>query len=121
MVEFEIAEDGRPLACRADRPRGVGKDTGTSPWIATGSEFREQEGMRVATHIEAAWQLPEGLFTYVRGEVTSFTFSALMLPMRSIEGCQSVRAPRRAAISVMTSCPRCHEGHVLYGWSAMRK
>jgi hypothetical protein len=74
MVELEIAEDGCPLACRADRPRGIGMDTGTCPWIATGSQFREQEGMRVATHLEAAWQLPEGLFTYIRGEVTSFTF-----------------------------------------------
>lgn len=57
-VEFEVAEDGHPLACRADRPRGKGAETG--PWVAIGSEFREQEGMRVATHLEAAWQMPEG-------------------------------------------------------------
>jgi hypothetical protein len=73
-VQFEIAEDGCPLACRADRPRGIRKEVGTCRWVAAGSEFRELENMRVATRIEASWELPEGLFTYLRGEVTSFTF-----------------------------------------------
>lgn len=63
-------DDRSPVG--ADRPRG--KEAGTSPWIVIVGEFREQEGMRVATNLEAAWQMPEGLFTYIRVEVTSFTF-----------------------------------------------
>ena len=37
-----------------------------------GSEFREYEGVRVATQLEVAWHLPEGPFTYFRGQLTSF-------------------------------------------------
>jgi hypothetical protein len=45
----------------------------TTPWSATGLEFREQDGMRFASYLEAAWLLPEESFTYFRGEVISLT------------------------------------------------
>jgi hypothetical protein len=71
-VEVEISGDGRPLACRADRPRMVGKQTVLTPWSASWAEFKEYEGLRVPTHLEAAWHLPEGPFTHYRSEVVSF-------------------------------------------------
>jgi hypothetical protein len=72
-VEIEVAQDGRPVIARAERPRMLGKRTVLTPWSATSLDFREQEGLRLATRREAAWHLPEGAFTYVRSEVLSYT------------------------------------------------
>jgi hypothetical protein len=72
-VDLELSQDGCPLACRADRPRIAGKETLLTPWSGVGSEFHEYEGLRVPRRLEIAWQLPEGPFTYLREEVTSFT------------------------------------------------
>jgi hypothetical protein len=71
-VDLELDEAGRPVVTRAERPMTVGKKVTIQPWSATGREEREYEGLRVATHLEASWDLPEGSFTYVRIEVTSF-------------------------------------------------
>jgi hypothetical protein len=71
-VDFEISEIGRPVACRAERPRLVGKRTVPTLWSGTCTEFLEWEGMRVARLIEVSWYLPEGTFTYSRGEITSY-------------------------------------------------
>ena len=71
-VDFEIGETGRPLACRAERTRLVGKRKVPTPWSGTCAEFLEWEGMRVARLIEVCWHLPEGIFTYFRGEITSY-------------------------------------------------
>jgi hypothetical protein len=71
-VDIEIGEDGRPVSCRADRPRLVGKIAVPTPWSGVASEFREWEGIRVARRTEAAWLLPEGAFPYFRAEVMSF-------------------------------------------------
>jgi hypothetical protein len=71
-VELDLSEEGRPLVCRANRPRLVGKQAILTPWSGTASEFREYEGLRVASRLEVAWHLPEGLFTYFHGELTSF-------------------------------------------------
>ena len=71
-VDIEIGYDGCPLSCHADRPRAVGKTTIQTPWLAASFDYREFAGMRVATRLEAAWTLPEGQFTYYRGEVSNF-------------------------------------------------
>jgi len=71
-VDIDIGEDGRPLACRADRPRAVGKKAVLTPWSATCSQFREWEGLRVASKLEVSWHLPDGPFIYFRGEITAF-------------------------------------------------
>lgn len=71
-VDLGLSEDGRPIGVRAVRPRQVGKQAILTPWSGTASEFREYEGLRVATHKEVAWELPEGPFTYFRGEIVSF-------------------------------------------------
>jgi len=72
-VDLELSEEGRPLGARADRGRLVGKQTILTPWTATGSEFRDCEGITTPRQFEASWILPEGPFTYICGEVTSFT------------------------------------------------
>jgi len=70
-VDLELREEGQPAACRAIRPRLVGKDAVLTPWSATGTEFREWEGMHVAMRTEAAWELPEGMFCYYRSDINS--------------------------------------------------
>jgi hypothetical protein len=73
-VDFEIDEAGRPVACRAERPRLVGKRTVLTPWSGICKEIQEWERIRVARLIEACWHLPEGNFTYYRSEITSYNF-----------------------------------------------
>jgi hypothetical protein len=72
-IDLDISEEGQPLACRASRPRQVGKQTVLTPWSGLCSEFCEWEGLRVARRLEVRWHLPEGEFTYFRGELTSLT------------------------------------------------
>ena len=72
-VEIDLAEDGRPLLVRATRPMIVGKRVVPTLWSATGSEPQEWEGLRVWRHMEAAWHLADGPFTYVRIDLMSFT------------------------------------------------
>ena len=72
-VEIELAEDGRPLLVRATRPMIVGKRVIPTAWSATGSDPQEWEGLRVWRHMEAAWHLAEGPFTYIRIDLTSFS------------------------------------------------
>lgn len=72
-VNIGLSEEGCPIAVRAARPRIVGKQTVMTPWSGTASDFHEYEGMRVATRLEVAWEFPEGMFTYFRGEFKSLT------------------------------------------------
>lgn len=70
-VDLEISTDGRPVACRAQRPRLVGKQSVLTPWCGNYLDFAEHEGMRVASRLEVSWQLPKGIFTYFRSRLTS--------------------------------------------------
>ncbi len=72
-VEIYLGEDGRPVLIRAMRPMTVGKRVIPTAWSATGSDPQEWEGLRVWRHMEAAWHLAAGPFTYVRIDLTSFT------------------------------------------------
>jgi Family of unknown function (DUF6544) len=72
-VEMQLGEDGRPVLIRAVRPMIVGKRVLPTAWSAIGSDPQEWEGMRVWRHMEAAWHLADGPFTYVRIDLTSFT------------------------------------------------
>jgi hypothetical protein len=71
-VYIEIDDDGRPSSCRAKRPMAVGNRTIETPWLGICTEFREWEGLRAASRIEASWELPEGSFCYFRAEPTSY-------------------------------------------------
>jgi len=70
-VDLEIDSNGRPLTCRAERPRTAGKKAILTPWRGVCREVLEYDGLRVASHVEAAWEFPEGKFTYFWAEVTS--------------------------------------------------
>jgi hypothetical protein len=72
-VEMYLGEDGGPVLIRAVRPMIVGKRVIPTAWSATGSDAQEWEGLRVWGHMEAAWHLADGPFTYVRIDLTSFT------------------------------------------------
>jgi len=72
-VDIEMGTDGCPAACRADRPRAVGKQSILTPWSGACLEYQEWEGLRLARRFEVSWIFPEGIFTYLRGEVTSCT------------------------------------------------
>lgn len=71
-VVLDFAEDGRPLLCRADRPRMVGANPIVTGWVGACKEYREWDGLRAAAHLEASWALPQCLFTYYTSEITSF-------------------------------------------------
>jgi hypothetical protein len=70
-VTLEVEEDRRPGGCHAEHPRMVGRNTVVTPWVVSGTEFPKFEGLRVAMRTEAAWDLPEGVFAYFRGEIIS--------------------------------------------------
>ena len=72
-IDIDVDEQGRPFACRADRPRQVGSQAIVTPWSASASEWREWNGYRVPTKLEATWHLADGPFTYVRIEITDVT------------------------------------------------
>jgi hypothetical protein len=71
-INIEVSVDGRPGRCHATRPMAVRKQITETPWSGTCQEFREWEGCRVASRIEASWDLPEGPFCYYRSELTSY-------------------------------------------------
>jgi hypothetical protein len=70
-IDLDINGEGRPLACRADRPRMAGKETVRTPWSGAYAAFRQWEGTQVASRIEVSWRLPTGEFPYFWGELTS--------------------------------------------------
>jgi hypothetical protein len=41
-----------------------------TPWVVTCRDYAVQNGMRIPTYCEAAWQLESGLFTYWKGRVS---------------------------------------------------
>ena len=75
-IDLELAEDGLPKVCRANRPRLVGKRAELTPWSGVGSEPREWEGLRVPTRLEVFWHLPEGSFCYFRADVLTLVLVA---------------------------------------------
>jgi hypothetical protein len=71
-VDMEIDEEGRPHLTRAMRPMTVGKNVIMTPWTAAGSDTQEWDGLRVCRQMEASWHLADGVFPYIRIELTSF-------------------------------------------------
>jgi hypothetical protein len=49
----------------------VGQRIELTPWSAAADDFREVEGMRIPHTMEAAWDVAEGPFTYIRIELLS--------------------------------------------------
>jgi len=71
-VEVELSEYGCPLRSKAERPRLVGRQSVLTPWIASASEFRVCEGVCVPFRLEAAWELPEGIFAHYHSQIVSY-------------------------------------------------
>lgn len=66
-VSVHFDGDGDIVAMSAAaRERGVAKKAVATPWSGTFGEYREFDGVRVPTRVEASWLLPEGPFTYFR-------------------------------------------------------
>jgi hypothetical protein len=74
-VDLDVDDTGRISLARAIRPMTVGRKIVMTPWSGKTSDFKEWQGLRVPNSLEAAWEPPEGAFTYIRIELTSVTVS----------------------------------------------
>ena len=74
-VDIELTDGGKPLACRADRPRMVGREFVITPWLAVADDFSEHEGLRVPRRLDVSWLIADGWFSYYRSVVTEFSVS----------------------------------------------
>jgi hypothetical protein len=70
-IDLEFDDRGCPVGFHGERPRAVGSWIVLTPWSGRAGNFRDWDGIRVAGHTEAFWQLPEGLFRYYQSEITS--------------------------------------------------
>ncbi|HEY6771878.1 MAG TPA: DUF6544 family protein [Solirubrobacterales bacterium] len=70
-VRFTVDEAGLVRSARGIRPRLAGRTSVETPFLGTFGEYVELGGVRVPGSAEMSWELPEGPFTYWRGEVTS--------------------------------------------------
>lgn len=68
-VALDVDDLGRIVACRARRLRLVGKRFEDADWHAEFGEYRQFGALRMPSRGEASWELPEGRFTYWRGEI----------------------------------------------------
>jgi hypothetical protein len=71
-VRLELDGDGDVVGARVeDRPRAEGKQVARRPWVGSFSDYAVVDGIRVPTHGEVRWELPEGPFMYWRGSIRS--------------------------------------------------
>ncbi len=67
LLHFDRACDIVAASAEA-RPRMVGKQAVATPFRGVYGEYREFAGVRLPTTAEVSWLLPEGPFTYFRGD-----------------------------------------------------
>jgi hypothetical protein len=70
-VQLALDESGLIRTAAGVRPRLAGKTGVDTPWVGRFGDYVELGGVRVPGSAEVSWELPEGPFTYWRGEVTS--------------------------------------------------
>jgi hypothetical protein len=70
-VRLAFDEAGEIVKTLADRPRAEAGNVVT-PWIGQFTDYRTFDGVRVPSHGEVRWELPDGPFTYWRGTITSW-------------------------------------------------
>lgn len=70
VVTLTFDGDGDIIGASARRPRQVGDRSVLTTWGGAFSAYRELGGLRVPTHGEVWWDLPEQRFVYWRGDVT---------------------------------------------------
>lgn len=69
-VRLSFDDQGQIEQVRGERRRSEAGNRLT-PWVGTYSDYQSLGGVLIPTRAEVAWGLPEGPFTYWRGEVTS--------------------------------------------------
>ncbi|MCO4747029.1 MAG: hypothetical protein KC912_19690 [Proteobacteria bacterium] len=70
-LDYDVDSEGRVARVRADaRPREVNGAFVDTPWVGRFDDWKEMGGLVIPTRAEVAWELPDGLFTYWRGQVT---------------------------------------------------
>jgi hypothetical protein len=70
-VRLSLDETGLIRSATGIRPRLAGKTTIETPFVGRFGDYVELGGIRIPGNAEVSWELPEGPFTYWRGEVTS--------------------------------------------------
>jgi hypothetical protein len=71
-VRLSLDQKGLIRSATGIRPRLAGKTTIETPFVGRFGDYVELGGIRIPRSAELSWELPEGPFTYWRGEVTSF-------------------------------------------------
>jgi hypothetical protein len=64
-------DDGLIRSVSGIRPRLVGRTSVDTPFVGRFGDYVELGGIRVPASAEVSWELPEGSFTYWRGELAS--------------------------------------------------
>jgi uncharacterized protein DUF6544 len=70
-VRLTLDDAGLIRSASGVRPRLAGRSSVETPFLGTFGDYVELGGVRVPGSAEVSWELPEGQFTYWRGEVTS--------------------------------------------------
>ena len=70
-VRLAFGESGLIRRASAMRPRAAGGSFIDTPWVGEFGDYIELGGIRLPASAEVSWELPEGLFTYWRGELAS--------------------------------------------------
>jgi hypothetical protein len=70
-VNLSFDDEGLIRAASGIRPRLAGRTAIDTPFAGSFGDYVELGGIRVPGSAEVSWELPEGPFTYWRGELTS--------------------------------------------------
>jgi hypothetical protein len=73
---FETDAEGRFVRVSAERGRDVGGDRLVlTPWVATCSDYRDFNGVRIPAYVVVIWLLDDRKLPYARFRVTSFEYN----------------------------------------------
>ena len=67
---LHVNEQGQPTQFTTDRYMEEYGRYRLTPWSGQSNEYREVDGMRIPTRIEATWHLASGEFSYFRCKIT---------------------------------------------------
>jgi hypothetical protein len=70
-VRLTLDDAGLIRSASGLRPLLAGRTSVETPFLGSFGDYVELGGIRVPGSAEVSWELPEGPFTYWRGEVTS--------------------------------------------------
>jgi hypothetical protein len=73
---FEVDQEGKIVCLRATRYRDIGGGNAVlTPWIGRYAGYRDFNGLRVPSSIEAVWSFQDGEFSYARFRVTNLEYN----------------------------------------------